>query len=39
MVPWSVLAGRPKAGGKGVTTVSDVPLDEARLQKLASTLK
>jgi predicted translation initiation factor SUI1 len=36
-----VRVGRKTKGrrGKGVTTVSDVPLDEAGLQELASTLK
>jgi protein-tyrosine phosphatase len=36
-----VRVGRETKGrhGKGVTTVSDVPLDEAGLQELASTLK
>ena len=36
-----VRVGRETKGrrGKGVTTISDVPLDEAALQELASTLK
>ena len=39
--PVTLKVGRETAGrrGKGVTTVSDIPLDEAGLQELASILK
>jgi protein-tyrosine phosphatase len=39
--PVTVKVGRETAGrrGKGVTTVFDVPIDEANLMKLAATLK